>query len=59
MGSATRKCSGEKRDRYYTIINHCYEKGISLVITSNMSSRELACFPGRRVMVPPVADVPA
>ena len=36
----------EKRDRYYTIINHCYEKGISLVITSNMSSRELAAFLG-------------
>lgn len=36
----------EKRDRYYTIINYCYEQGISLVITSNMSSRELAAFLG-------------
>ena len=36
----------EKRDRYYTIINHCYERGISLLFTSNMSSRELAGFLG-------------
>ena len=36
----------EKRDRYYTIINYCYENNVSLVITSNMTSRQLADFLG-------------
>ena len=36
----------EKRNRYYTIINHCYEKKINLVITSNLGSREMASFLG-------------
>lgn len=36
----------EKQGRYYNVINHCYEKGISVVITSNLSSRELAVFLG-------------
>ena len=36
----------EKQDRYYTVINHCYENEISVAMTSNMSSRELADFLG-------------
>lgn len=32
----------EKRDRYYSIINHCYTNRIPVVITSNLTSRELA-----------------
>lgn len=36
----------EKRDRYYSIINYCYNTGISLIITSNLTSREMATFLG-------------
>lgn len=36
----------EKQDRYYTAINWCYERNISLILTSNMTSRELANFLG-------------
>lgn len=32
----------EKRDRYYNIINHCYENSISMILTSNLTSRQLA-----------------
>lgn len=34
--------AAEKQSRYYNVINHCYEKGISIVITSNLPSRGLA-----------------
>lgn len=36
----------EKQDRYYSLINYCYENGISLIITSNLTSREMATFLG-------------
>jgi len=36
----------EKQDRYYSIINYCYENDIGVVITSNLSSREMATFLG-------------
>lgn len=36
----------EKRDRYYSIIDYCYQTKKSIVITSNMSSGELAEFLG-------------
>ena len=36
----------EKQGRYYNVINYCYEKGISVLITSNFASRELAAFLG-------------
>jgi hypothetical protein len=36
----------EKQDRYYTIINKCYERGTGILITSNMTSRELAAYLG-------------
>lgn len=36
----------EKQNRYYTIINRCYEKKIPVVITSNLTSREMASFLG-------------
>ena len=36
----------EKRDRYYNIIDYCYENKVSLILTSNMTSRELAEFLG-------------
>lgn len=36
----------EKQSRYYNIINYCYQKKISMIITSNLSSRELAEFLG-------------
>lgn len=36
----------EKQDRYYTVVDQCYKKGQNLVITSNMSAKELAAFLG-------------
>ena len=36
----------EKQDRYYSIVNHCYERGISILMTSNINSRALATFLG-------------
>ncbi len=36
----------EKQDRYYSLINHCYENGISMIVTSNLTSREMATFLG-------------
>lgn len=36
----------EVKNRYYTVINHCYLENKSLIITSNMSSRHLAAFLG-------------
>lgn len=36
----------EKQNRYYTVINHCYERKIPIVITSNLTSREMASFLG-------------
>lgn len=36
----------EKRDRYYSIIDYCYQAKKSIVITSNMSSKEMAEFLG-------------
>ena len=36
----------EKQDRYYSIIDHCYKRGVNIVITSNMSAKELAGFLG-------------
>lgn len=36
----------EKQDRYYSLINYCYDKGISMIITSNLTSREMATFLG-------------
>jgi DNA replication protein DnaC len=36
----------EKQDRYYSIINHCYTSGVGVVVTSNLTSRELATFLG-------------
>lgn len=49
----------EKQDRYYSIVNHCYERGINIVMTSNLNSRALATFLGGATwsrllqMVPP------
>lgn len=36
----------EKRDRYYSVINYCYEHRVSLAVTSNLAARELAGFLG-------------
>lgn len=36
----------EKQDRYYTVVDKCYQKNRNLVITSNMSAKELAAFLG-------------
>ncbi len=40
--------SQEIRARYFRIINYCYERNISLVITSNLSIEQLGDFLGRR-----------
>lgn len=36
----------EKQDRYYSLINYCYYNDVSLIITSNLTSREMATFLG-------------
>lgn len=36
----------EKRDRYYSVVNYCYEYRVSLAVTSNLAARELAGFLG-------------
>lgn len=36
----------EKRDRYYSLVDFCYGEKISLIMTSNMKSTELAQFLG-------------
>ena len=45
--SASRQVS-ERQARYYSVINHCYENGIGVVITSNMTFGELRDHIGGR-----------
>lgn len=45
--SAPRQVS-ERQARYYSVINHCYENGIGVVITSNMTFGELRDHIGGR-----------
>jgi hypothetical protein len=39
----------EKRDRYYSLVDWCYTRKISMVLTSNMTSQELSVFFGGAV----------
>lgn len=47
--AATRQAS-ERQARYYRVINYCYEYGVSVIITSNLTFPELAEHLGKRVM---------
>lgn len=36
----------EKRDRYYSLVDYCYDQKVSLIMTSNMKSTDLGEFLG-------------